>query len=111
MRISQAAPMDLRRRAQLHQIIVLDLFPGCWLTCAMTAISPLRAATADEVAESLAFALRYDGRRRVHDADHAMGRITADRLVRHLLEAGFVITKAPPGTAPTTSHMPPPSIG
>ena len=74
----------------------------------MTDTSSLRSATAHEVADALAFALRYNGRRRVHDADHAMGRITADRLVRHLLEAGFVLMKAPPGAAPTTGHMPPP---
>lgn len=39
--------------------------------------SQLHPATADEIAEALAFALRYDGRKRVHDADQAMGRITA----------------------------------
>ena len=59
-------------------------------------------------ADALGFALRYDGRRRIHDADYAMGRITADRLVRHLQEAGFVLMNAPPGAAPTTGHMPPP---
>ena len=40
----------------------------------------LRPATADEIAKALSFALRYEGRRRVHDADEAMGRIVADRL-------------------------------
>jgi hypothetical protein len=34
----------------------------------------LSPASADEIAETLAFALRYDGRKRVHDADLAMGR-------------------------------------
>lgn len=29
------------------------------------------------------FALRYNGRKRVHDADDAIGQITAKRLVRH----------------------------
>jgi hypothetical protein len=33
------------------------------------------------VSDNFAFALRYDGRKRVHDADYAMGRITADRFV------------------------------
>jgi len=32
----------------------------------------LRIATADELAETLSFALRYDGRRRVHHADDIM---------------------------------------
>ena len=36
--------------------------------------------------DSLAFALRYEGRKRVNHADETMARITADRLVRHLAE-------------------------
>lgn len=67
-----------------------------------------RPASPEEIATSLAFALRYNGRKRVHDADEVMARITADRLVRHLAASGFVIMKAPPGPAPTTSHMPNP---
>ena len=70
-------------------------------------MSDLRPATSDEIAESLAFALRYEGKRRVHDADTAMGRITAERLVRHLQRSGFVIMKMPAGAAPTTATMPP----
>jgi hypothetical protein len=46
--------------------------------------------TPDEIAETLAFALRYRGRKRVFDADHTMARITADRLVQHLERSGFV---------------------
>ena len=69
--------------------------------------APLRPATQDEIAHALAFALRYNGRKRVHDADDAMSRITAERLVRHLEASGFVIMKAPPGSAPTTASMPP----
>ncbi len=75
----------------------------------MTDSPPLRRATADEIADALAFALRYDGRRRVHDADQAMGRITAERLVRHLEQSGFVLMKTAPQAAPTTAHMPPPA--
>ena len=48
----------------------------------------LRPATPDEIATALSFALRYDGRKRVHHADDAMARITADRLVRHLERSG-----------------------
>jgi hypothetical protein len=33
--------------------------------------------------------LRYNGRKRVHDADDAMGRITAERIVRHLGRRGL----------------------
>jgi hypothetical protein len=62
----------------------------------------LRPATVEEVADSISFALRYEGRKRVYHADEMMARITADRLVRHLLESGFVLMKRPEGTAPTT---------
>jgi hypothetical protein len=71
-----------------------------------TAAPGLRPATPDEIAEALSFALRYNGRKRVHDADDAMGRITAERLVQHLEASGFVVMKKPPAAAPTTSNMP-----
>ena len=72
----------------------------------MTDPAPLRPATPDEIAQSLAFALRYNGRKRVHDADDIMARITAERLVRHLQQSGFVLMKSHLGAAPTTSGMP-----
>lgn len=60
----------------------------------------LRPATPEEIAESIAFALRYEGRKRVTHADDMMARITADRLVRHLQGSGFVLMKQPDGQAP-----------
>ena len=67
----------------------------------------LRPATPDEIAETLSFALCYEGRKRVHHADDAMARITAERLVRHLERSGFVLMKKPSATAPTVAdHMP-----
>jgi len=66
----------------------------------------LRAATPDELTEALSFALRYEGRKRVHHADGVMARITADRLIAHLEAAGFVVMRKPPRMAPTTSAMP-----
>jgi hypothetical protein len=65
-----------------------------------------RSASPEDVANALAFALRYEGRKRVNHADEMMARITAERLVRHLSASGFVVMKAPAATAPTTSHMP-----
>jgi hypothetical protein len=72
----------------------------------MSDTSPLRLAEPQDVADALAFALRYAGRKRVHHADDIMARITADRLVQHLKDAGYVVMKAPSARAPTTSHMP-----
>ena len=67
----------------------------------------LRPATTAEIAESIAFALRYDGRKRVHHADEMMARITAERLVKHLQSSGFVVMRLPPAQAPSDSaHRP-----
>lgn len=63
----------------------------------------LRPATAQEIEESLSFALRYAGRRRVHHADDVMARITAERLVRHLEQSGYVLMRRPDAAAPSTS--------
>ncbi|MDR3531740.1 MAG: hypothetical protein P4L90_14465 [Rhodopila sp.] len=61
----------------------------------------LRPATMDEIAESIAFALRYEGRKRVFHADEMMARITADRLVRHLRGSGFVVMRGAGARPPT----------
>ena len=63
----------------------------------------LRPASPEEIEQSLSFALRFDGRRRVHHADDAMARITAERLVAHLRKSGFVLMKRHDATAPSTS--------
>ena len=68
--------------------------------------SHLRPATAAEIADALSFALRYQGRKRVNHADDMMARITADRLVQHLTESGFVLMKGTAAAAPSTSAMP-----
>jgi hypothetical protein len=72
----------------------------------MPNVPTLRPADPIEVADALAYALRYDGKRRVYHADDAMARITAERLFRHLEQAGFVLMREAPGAAPTTSSMP-----
>jgi hypothetical protein len=64
---------------------------------------PLRPATAEEIVESLAFGLRYEGRRRVRDADELIARNTAARLVRLLEQSGFVLMKRPDAVAPSTT--------
>jgi hypothetical protein len=78
------------------------------LVSPMSETPKLLAASAAEIAEALAFALRYEGRKRVFHADEIMARITANQLVAHLTESGFVVMKAPPAVSPTTSNMPTP---
>jgi hypothetical protein len=56
----------------------------------------LTPADPHDLADAVAFALRFDGRRRVHSADEYMATIAAERVVRHLEKAGFVVMKRPP---------------
>ncbi len=56
----------------------------------------LRPATRDELMQSLSFALRFNGRQRVHDADEVMARINAERLVEHMERSGYVVMHKPP---------------
>ncbi len=63
----------------------------------------LRPASAEAVREALAFALRFDGRKRHHHAGGFMAELAAEKLVEHLTRAGFVVMKrpaAPPHSAP-----------
>jgi hypothetical protein len=55
----------------------------------------LAQASAEELADAIAFALRFQGRKRVHNADEIMAEIVARRLVAHLERAGFVLMKRP----------------
>jgi hypothetical protein len=60
------------------------------------ALDHLTPATPEDLADALAFALRFDGRKRKHDAGEFMAAIVAKRLVEHLDRAGFVVMKKPP---------------
>jgi hypothetical protein len=62
----------------------------------------LTPADPNDLADAIAFALRYSGRKRVHQADEYMARIAAERIVRHLEAARFVVMRRPPisGSAP-----------
>jgi len=59
----------------------------------------LRPATRDELAQSLSFALRFNGRKREHGADEIMAQITAERLIAHLERSGYVVM-CKPGLSP-----------
>ena len=56
----------------------------------------LRPADPTDLAKSIAFALRFEGRKRKHDAAEYMAAIAAERVVRHLERAGFVVMRKQP---------------
>jgi hypothetical protein len=62
-----------------------------------------RLVTAEELAEALSFALRFNGRKQFPQSHALMARVTAEHLVQHLLRCGFEVTKRPATVAPSTS--------
>jgi hypothetical protein len=61
----------------------------------------LRAATPEEIEETLSFALRFKGRKRVDAAAPMIAQIAADHLRQALEDAGFVVMKKPDAVAPS----------
>ena len=72
------------------------MFPAGRYRSRMSDADKLTPADPRDLAEALAFALRYHGRKRVHQADEYMAAKTAERLVEHLDRAGFIIMKRAP---------------
>ena len=62
----------------------------------MTDAEQLTPAKPDDIAEAIAYALQFDGRKRMNRADETMARIVAAQLVEPLERAGFVVMKRPP---------------
>jgi hypothetical protein len=56
----------------------------------------LTPADPRHLADAIAFALQFEGRKRVYSANEYMAAIAAERIVRHLARARFVIMKKPP---------------
>jgi hypothetical protein len=56
----------------------------------------LTPATADDLKQALAFALRFEGRKRVHRGNELMAAITAERLFKYLEQSGSVVMRRPP---------------
>jgi hypothetical protein len=56
----------------------------------------LSPADPDDLAWSIAFALKFEGKKRWHDADEVMAAIVARRLIRYRDRAGYVVMKRPP---------------
>jgi hypothetical protein len=56
----------------------------------------LTPADPRDLANAIALALQFEGRRRIYSAEEYMAAIAAERVVRHLERAGFVILRKPP---------------
>jgi hypothetical protein len=73
------------------------------LRLALSSISHLRRvgsfapASPNDLADALAFALRFDGPKRRHDAGAFMAKIVARRIVERLERADVVATRKPAG--------------
>ena len=61
-------------------------------TAGHLARSPDTPADRKDLEDAVAFALRVEGRKRIHQADEYMAAIAAERFARHLERAGFVVT-------------------
>jgi hypothetical protein len=53
-------------------------------------------ADLSDLASAFAYALRFQGRKRVNTADEIMAEIVASRLVEYFERSGFVLMKRPP---------------
>ena len=69
-------------------------------------IEPTTSSMPLKRSPNFAFALRFQGRKRVHNADELMSEIVAKRLVEHLVRAGFAVMKRPPIGAATAPPKP-----
>jgi hypothetical protein len=56
----------------------------------------LTPADPKDLAQAIAFALRYSGRKRARDADEYMAQIAAKRIVEYLERSRFVVMKLAP---------------
>jgi hypothetical protein len=56
---------------------------------------PLTPASPEELRQSLAYALRHNGRRAFRGADAVMAEITADHLMEALRQSGYVVMRGP----------------
>jgi hypothetical protein len=58
--------------------------------------TPLTPAATDELEQTFAHVLRFDGRKRIHRGDEFMARLMAEHLAKRLAASGFVVMKKPP---------------
>ena len=85
-----ARPACKRRPRILSPLFVLRS-----IKLAMPGADDFTPADTSDLADAIAYALRFQGRKRVHNADEIMAEIVAKRLVEHRERAGFVVMKKP----------------
>jgi hypothetical protein len=77
-----------------EELVVLDMFQSVGYPLAMPdADEKLTPVDPADLADAIAFALRYSGRKRVHHGDEFMSKIAAERTVRQLEFARFVVMR------------------
>jgi hypothetical protein len=57
-------------------------------------LAKLTRATPDDLQQALAFALRFNGKKRYHQADSQMADIVAMHLIEHLERCRFVVLRS-----------------
>ena len=67
----------------------------------------LTPASRADLAQTLAHALRYNGRKRWAGADDYMAQIAAEHLIAHLDRCGYVVMKKPAIPAHAAPYSPP----
>ncbi len=87
---SGTAPISVCRQGPLA-------VPFATLAVAIRNCSSTSIPTVGATARDLAFALRFQGHKRVQNAGEIMAEIVAKRLVEHLERTGYVVTKATAG--------------
>lgn len=68
---------------------------------------PLKPATRESLIQTLAYGLRFEGRKRIHHADELMAQIAAEKLADHIDRANLVVMQKPPATALSWPRTPP----
>jgi hypothetical protein len=67
----------------------------------------MEEAKPEDIEQSLAFALIFNGKKRTHEADQLMAHIVAKHLVEHLRRSNFVIMRRLPQPGHSTSMQKP----
>jgi hypothetical protein len=93
--ISFSGCLALRWRNPFWGVLVL-FYPLSYPRLMTEHDQKLTPAQPDDLANSLSFALRHEGRKSQHDSDRLNADIVAKRLVRHLDRAGYVVMKKSP---------------